>query len=71
MTEPKNSSVQEEKRDSIEGVSDDIGIVGEFWEFLRENKKFWLIPILLVLGLLAALLLASPSALSPFIYALF
>ena len=55
---------------SIEDAWEDVGIVREFWEFLCENKKFWLIPILVVLGLLALLLLASPS-LSPFVYALF
>jgi hypothetical protein len=57
-------------KESIEDAWEDVGIVREFWEFLCENKKFWLIPILVVLGLLALLLFASPS-LSPFVYALF
>jgi hypothetical protein len=55
---------------SIENISEESGIIKEFWDFLCENKKFWLIPILIVLLLLALLLCASP-AVSPFIYALF
>ena len=58
------------KENSIENISEDTGIIKEFWDFLCENKKFWLIPILIVLLLLAILLCASP-AVSPFIYALF
>jgi len=46
--------------------------VAEFWDFLRENKKFWLIPLVLALLLLGGLLLltANPAA-APFIYTLF
>jgi hypothetical protein len=58
------------KENSIENISEDTGIIKEFWDFLCDNKKFWLIPILIVLLLLAILLCASP-AVSPFIYALF
>jgi hypothetical protein len=49
----------------------DPGLLRDFVRFLGENKKWWLIPILLVLGLLAlfAALLSSPAA--PFIYPLF
>jgi hypothetical protein len=48
------------------------GLVAEFWDFLRENKKFWLIPLVLALLLLGGLLLltANPAA-APFIYTLF
>jgi len=60
----------DKKEESLESLSEESGIIREFWEFLCENKKFWLIPILLVLLLLAVLLCASP-AVSPFIYALF
>lgn len=47
------------------------GILREFGSFLIHNKKWWLIPIVVVLGLMAALaaLLSSPAA--PFIYPLF
>lgn len=44
----------------------------ELWLFLSTNKKFWLLPIVLVLVALGALLaMASGSALAPFIYTLF
>jgi hypothetical protein len=47
-------------------------IVGEFWAFLKERKKYWLAPILVVLLLLSLIIvLTSGSALAPFIYALF
>jgi len=49
-----------------------FSIIKEFWEFLRERKRWWLAPIvffLLVLGLV--LVFAKGSALAPFIYSLF
>jgi Family of unknown function (DUF5989) len=44
----------------------------EFWQFLRARKKYWLVPILVVMMLLGALLMfAQTSAVAPFIYTLF
>lgn len=44
----------------------------EFWQFLRVRKKWWLLPILVVMALLGALLVfAQGSALAPFIYTIF
>ncbi len=44
----------------------------ELWQFLRVRKKFWLLPIILVMLLLGGLLiLAQGSAVAPFIYTLF
>ena len=44
----------------------------EFWTFLRTRKKYWLLPILLVMLIVGALLvLAQGSAVAPFIYTLF
>ncbi len=49
-----------------------LSIVREFWEFLRVRKKFWLMPIVLVLLMLGLLIVVtSNTALAPFIYALF
>lgn len=48
------------------------GFLGELWAFMRERKKFWLFPIILVLLLLGTLLvLTEGSAVAPFIYTLF
>jgi drug/metabolite transporter superfamily protein YnfA len=46
-------------------------IIQEFWSFLRYNKKWWLLPILLVLMLFGILMLISGTAAAPFIYTLF
>jgi hypothetical protein len=46
--------------------------LGELWQFLRERKKWWLVPIILVLLFLGFLIvMTSGSALGPFIYTLF
>ena len=44
----------------------------EFWEFLKVRKKYWLLPILLVLLLFGGLIILSQgSAVAPFIYTIF
>ena len=49
-----------------------LSIVSEFWDFLRIRKKFWLAPIVIMLGLLGALIVFTEgSAVAPFIYTLF
>ena len=47
------------------------GLLGEYWAFLKQSKKWWLLPALLALLLLGALMLFSGSAAAPFIYTLF
>ncbi|WP_166821177.1 DUF5989 family protein [Thalassoroseus pseudoceratinae] len=47
------------------------GFFMEFWQFLRHNKKWWMLPILLVLLLLGVLVMLSGSVAAPFIYPLF
>jgi hypothetical protein len=47
-------------------------MVKELWEFLRERKKFWLLPMIIMTGLLGGLIVLSQgSAVAPFIYTLF
>lgn len=49
-----------------------LGILKEFWDFIRVRKRYWLLPIVVVLVLLSLLVVFSQSsALSPFIYTLF
>jgi len=44
----------------------------EFWQFLKVRKKFWLLPILVMLVLFGGLIILSQgSAVAPFIYTLF
>lgn len=47
------------------------GFVGEFWLFLRDNKKWWLVPMLVILLLLGMLVVLGGTAAAPFIYTLF
>jgi hypothetical protein len=46
------------------------GLVREFWGFLRVNKKWWLLPILIVLLCFGVLVVLSGTGLAPFIYTL-
>lgn len=46
--------------------------IKEFWEFLKVRKKYWLLPILIVLVIFGGLIiLAQGSAVAPFIYTIF
>jgi len=48
------------------------GLAKELWAFMRVRKKFWLLPILVVLVFVGALLIfAQGSVLAPFIYTIF
>ena len=49
-----------------------MSFIKELWNFLRVRKKFWLLPILLMMALFGALIVFSQgSAVAPFIYTLF
>jgi Family of unknown function (DUF5989) len=49
-----------------------ISFISELWNFLKVRKKFWLLPVLIVLALFGALIVLSQgSAVAPFIYTLF
>jgi len=47
------------------------GLLREYWDFLRNNKKWWLIPIVVALLFVTVLILVGGSATAPFIYTLF
>ena len=49
-----------------------VDLLKDLWMFMRERKKFWLAPIVVVMLLLGALIVfAQGSAVAPFIYTLF
>ena len=49
-----------------------LSMVSDLWAFLRHRKKFWLLPIIIILLALGVVLVfASTSALAPFIYTVF
>jgi len=45
-------------------------LLAEFWEFLRHNKKWWLLPILIVLLVFGVLIFLAGTGAAPFIYTL-
>ena len=49
-----------------------MSIIKELWAFLKVRKKFWLLPIMIIMLLLGLLIVvAQGSAVAPFIYTLF
>ena len=49
-----------------------MSFLKELWNFMRARKKFWLLPILLMMALFGALIVMSQgSAVAPFVYTLF
>jgi hypothetical protein len=57
---------------AFEEAGEKLGIVGELWAFMKVRKKWWLGPIVVMLGLLGMLVVfTSGSAVAPFIYTLF
>jgi len=65
----KNSNKTDFEKAAIEQRRDNL--LSELWGFLKQNKKWWLIPILLVLLLFGLLIILSGTGLAPFIYTLF
>jgi hypothetical protein len=65
--------MQEEEPKTIDDISDNQsqGLVKESWSFLMHNKKFWLIPIIIVFVLFGLLIVFGGSSVAPFIYPLF
>ena len=64
---PREGSSEFEKLDDEEQLS----LVSEFVLFIKENKAWWMIPILLVLAMVGVLVALSTTGAAPFIYTLF
>lgn len=57
---------------AFEDSREKLGLIRELWAFMRVRKKWWLGPIVLMLGLLGLLVvLTQGTAVAPFIYTLF
>jgi hypothetical protein len=65
--------MSEDKKTAFEQAQQEqqAGILKEFFLFLKHNKKFWMIPILITLLALGLLILLGGTAVAPFIYTLF
>jgi hypothetical protein len=57
--------------EQIARKSRETSFMRELWILMREKKKFWLMPIIIVLLLLGLLVILSGTAVAPFIYTLF
>ena len=69
MTEEKPEVKSEFEKAASEQESESL--ISEFWAFLAQNKKWWLLPIVIVMLLLGTLFLLTSTAATPFIYTLF
>jgi hypothetical protein len=59
---------QDEPRELL---NENTGFFQELFQFMRENKKWWLIPIVVVLVLFAGLIVLGATGAAPFVYTLF
>lgn len=49
-----------------------MGFIAEFWDFLKVRKKFWLLPVIVMMAVFGGLVVLSQgSAVAPFIYTIF
>jgi hypothetical protein len=46
-------------------------VLQQYWQFLREEKKYWLIPVIVFVAIALLMVYAQSSAIAPFIYPLF
>ena len=62
-----------DKRHELEELAGEKpdSLAREFWLFIVENKAWWMVPLLLVLGMLGLVLVLGNTAIAPFIYTLF
>lgn len=63
----------DKKKQSFEELAQQqrTSLLSEFWQFLKYNKKWWLLPIFIVLLLLGILVLLAGTPAAPFIYTIF
>lgn len=61
------------RKQSIDEVENERsrGLFVELWGFAKENKKFWLLPLIFTLLLLGSLIIFAGSSAAPFVYTLF
>ena len=70
MPDVRQDSRPNEDEFAREAEAGRTGLAAEFWDFLKHNKKWWLLPIVLAIVGIGILIVMSPAA-APFIYPLF
>ncbi|MBI3882123.1 MAG: hypothetical protein HY301_18945 [Verrucomicrobia bacterium] len=65
--------MSDEQKNQFEKAGEQIegSLVGEFFLMLRQNKKYWLVPLIAVLLLFGLLIILGATGAAPFIYTLF
>lgn len=66
MTDPKHNEFERAAAEAGKR-----GLLSEMWGFMKQNKKWWLLPLLIVLLLFGLLIWLSGTGLAPFIYTVF
>lgn len=68
-----NGRIDKPKTDSLDdwGHDSQPSLAAELFDFLKYNKKWWLLPIILILLALSLLVALSSTAVAPFIYTVF
>ena len=70
MTDAPEDNGQQSEFERL-AQADRPGFFREFWDFLRHNKKWWLLPILILIGVFGLLVFLAGTGLAPFLYPLF
>ena len=70
-TKPEQQPSQARTEFEREAEQQQLSFASELWQFITENKAWWLVPIVLVLGVLGLLVFFWSSGAAPFIYTLF
>lgn len=65
--------MSEDKKTSFEEASQEkqSSLLADVWNMLKQNKKFWLIPLIIALLIFGLLIMVGGTAAAPFIYTLF
>lgn len=72
MTDEEPTFIPADARDFVRVAElNQPSALREYWEWLRDNRKWWLTPIVITLLLLGFLVVLSTTAVAPFIYTLF
>jgi len=68
-----SEDAQKSKKDEFDKLArqERTSLLGEFWLFLKHNKKWWLLPIVIVVLLMGLLVMLTSTGVGPFIYTLF
>jgi len=67
----KQMSVDDKSKFEQAGEEKELSLAAEFFLMLRENKKYWMIPLVAILLLFGLLLILGGTGAAPFIYTLF